>query len=320
MFAVIAVFAFAACEKNDVNDIVSNAEKITLQVSVPLSETKATGTLNEGKVNDYQVFVYSGRTGLLEAYSCSEKSEVTISCTTGPKEIVVLANAPKLDALVKFSDMKVAKSSLADNSIGHLVMEGQKTVELTASSKVEVSLKRIVAKIRLVKVETDFEIEAYNSLDFELVSAFLINVPADKTYLSSSSDPSMWYHKRDFDKSHPCSELLYDNLGNFNLQHDGEYNISHTFYSYPNPATSDSYSSTWSPRFTRLVIEALLGGVKCYYPIPLPELKQNTAYDVSLTVKRPGTSGPDDNMEKPGAIFSIKIIDWYTGKPVTEII
>lgn len=320
MFAAIAVVAFAACEKNYNDEIALKEEKVTLQVSVPMSETKATGTLNEGKVDDYQVFVYSVNTGLLEAYSCSERSEVTISCTTGSKEIVVLANAPKLDHLVKLSDMKAARSSFADNSIGHLVMEGQKTVELTASSKVEVSLKRIVSKIRLVKVETDFEIEAYNSLKFELVSAFLINVPADKIYLSASSDPSLWYHKLDFDKSAPCYALLYDDLGNFNLEHDGEYNVSHCFYSYPNPVISDSSSSTWSPRFTRLVIEARLGGVKCYYPIPLSELKQNTAYDVSLTVKRPGTSGPNDDMQKSGVTFSIKVVDWYTGKPVTEII
>ena len=324
LFAALAVCACAACEKKEDVESCAGDVPVTLEVVIPSVATKVTDVGDEDAVSSYQIFVYSLDDNMLETYSTSDGSStsVKLKCTTGNKEIVVLANAPDMQSYVSLSGLKSARSRLEHNAAGSLVMEGRAVVNLTSSSSVTVQLKRIVAKIRLKKISLQFESDAYAEIDFELVSAFLINVPADKKYLGEVSAvqgaaPVDWYNKLGYQSDESYDHLLKDVI---NEAVTDEYETEHVFYSYPNPYVADDFSSVWSERPTRLVVEAKLGGVQYFYPVTLPELKQNTVYDVSLVVTRPGKSDVNDEVKKYDETFSIEIVDWADGATVEEIL
>lgn len=322
--AVMAAAVLAACEKKESVVVGEEKEMVTLEVKIPEEMTKAVNVGSEDAVSKYQIMVYDTDTDLLEAYTIisGTSTSATVSCTTGPKEIVVLANAPDMESVTSLSTLKETRSRLEHNTIGSLVMEGSKPVDLTVSSTVEVELNRIVSKVRLSSVNVDFENDAYDAMSFEIVSAYLINVPADKKYLVKSAatqvaKPSEWYNKLAYEANSAYDGILKDMI---NVSSTKNYQTHHVFYSYPNPHLADDFSSTWSERPTRLVVEAKLGGVLYYYPIKLPQLEQNKMYDVSLNITRPGKTTPYEDMKKHEETFTIKVIGWGTGGTLSEIL
>lgn len=322
VFAAMVAAVFSACEKKEIENTVPEAEPVTLEVKVPVVPTKVTDVGNEDAVSSYQIFVYSNDDGMLEAYMAVSggTSAARVQCTTGSKEIVVLANAPDLKTMTSLSQLKETRSRLEHNGVGNLVMEGSKTVVLTASSTVEIPLKRLVAKVRLKNVTLDFDSESYAAMDFEITSVYLINVPADRKYLTLASDspaPAEWYNKLKYESDSRYDALLKDVVNSGPID---SYDREHVFYTYPNPCVNDDYSDVWSERPTRLVVEARLGGMPYYYPISLPVLKQNTVYDVSLTVTRPGKTEVNDEMQKYEETFNIKVLDWENGYVLEEIL
>lgn len=321
--AAMAVAVLSACEKQTFTTPTQESETVVLEVNLPSPVTKAVNVSGEDAISSYQVFVYSLDNGLLEAYSTMSgtSTSVKMNCRVGNKEVVVLANAPDLSNVVSLSALKQTKSLLEHNSVGALVMEGNDVVELTASSSVEIKLRRLVAKIRLTGVTVNFESTAYNGKSFELVSAYLINVAADKPYLANvkedSNAPSLWYNKLGYVSNASYNSILRDNITSGTTKN---YSTEHVFYAYPNPFKADDFSATWSSRPTRLIVEAKLDGQLYYYPIALCELAQNTAYDVSLTITRPGTTDINADMTKYEDTFTIKVLPWETGEEVKEIL
>lgn len=321
--AALAAAALAACEKKDVQVPSEEKEMVALEVKVPSAATKVVSAGSEDAVSLYQIFVYSTDDGMLEAYEtlAGNETSVTVTCTTGPKEIIVLANAPDLKSVVSLSAMKDTRSKLEHNKVGALVMEGNKVTTLSASSTVEIEMRRLVAKVRLSKIKVDFENDAYDSMSFEIVAAYLINVPADKKYLMTAAatvvaGPADWYNKLAYASNSAYDGILRDEI-NKSVK---DYQTAHVFYSYPNPYQADDFSSTWSARPTRLVVEAKLGSKLYYYPIALPELKQNTVYDVTLDITRPGKVSPIENMTKNDETFTIKVLDWEPGGSYSEVL
>lgn len=322
LLAAFAAVACIACEKKDFVGQCSEGEPVTLEVVVPSIATKITGAVNEDNVSSYQVLVYSADDNMLEAYTKTDgvSSSILLKCTAGQKEIVVFANAPDMQSYTSLSSLKAARSKLEHNSSGALVMEGRSVVTLTSSSSVTVELKRLVAKVRLKKITLNFESEVYAGKEFKLVSAYLINVPADKKYLgevtsAQGSAPTEWYNKLGYLSNSIYNPILRDDI---NQTISGEYVKEHVFYAYPNPYVTDDYSSTWSERPTRLIVEAKLDGVQYYYPISLRELKQNTVYDVSLIITRPGKTDINAEVKKYDETFNIEILDWTNGEVVEE--
>lgn len=326
LIAAVSLAALAACAKNEEQSAYAENEIVELEVSVPYYATKADS--GESDVSDCQILVYSLDTGMLEVFARSNGigSPVKIQCTVGQKEVVVLGNAPDMSAMARLSDLKAARSSLAHNAPGALVMEGSKVVSLTASSSETINVRRVVSKIRLKSVVTRFEQSGFNDLDFKLKSAYLINVPADKAYLSTPSLslgvlPGSWYCKDEFSGDvGGCEAFLYHDLEGKILTPALEYQIGKVFYCCPNPYSAESYSDPWEPRPTRLVVEAYIGTQLCCYPISLPELKQNAVYDVSLVVTRPGKQDPSSDMEKYGEMFNVTVLDWDTGASLNEVL
>lgn len=312
--AAMAAAAIVACEKKEAKLPGGDGQTVTLEVTVPVEKTKALTSASESAVNNCQVLVYSASSGVLETHEEAGSSSVTVTCTKGPKQIVALVNAPDMSSAVTYSQLLEARSHLEENSLQSLVMEGCRTVDPDTTASVTVDVRRLVSKVRLVKVETAFEKEEYYDLGFRINSVYLINVAADKKWLADAGDPAEWYNKLGYESS-DCDALLYDAVSGAALtKEDKIYDTEHVFYCYPNPNDEDSFEEEFTPRPTRLVVEASIGEDTFFYPVSLPELKRNTVYDVSISVKRPGVLDPNDDIEKKEASVSINIVGW--GNPV----
>lgn len=324
--AALLALVLVSCEKKNLPASEQVKETVPLEIVLASEETKAAGEggNEERSVSDYQVLVYDMSSRMLEAYATPDPAaaSVSIQCTTGPKEVVVLANAPDVRGITSYDTFLKTKSKLADNSIGDLVMEGHASPNLTAAGgTVNVDIRRIVSKVVLDGITVDFELDAYDNMDFVLNKVYLTNVAGDKSYLAENADPTSWYNQMVRTSAPEVDAMVYEDLGNLNIKPTREYKEQHHLYCYPNPHTTDTFApDVWSPRPTRLVVEATLGNVQYYYPVSLPELKQNTRYYVSLHIVRPGATSPEQDMDKYAVSFKISVEEWKGPENVTETI
>ena len=325
IFAAMLSFALLSCEEKYADVPAESREMVSLEIKLLPEATKVPGEGgNEEKaVSGYQVLIYDRSSGRLEAYETPDASSqsVNMQCTTGQKDVVVLANAPDVSGISSYEALLKTKSRLSDNSVGRLVMEGYASPELTASGgSISVKIKRIVSKVVLDAVTVDFEVDAYDNMDFILKKVYLTNVAADKSYLSETADPTLWYNQIVQSSEPKIDGMVYDQIADLNIKGTKKYTTKHHFYCYPNPYESDSFSTNWSPRPPRLVIEATLGGVLYYYPVSLPKLEQNTRYYVSLHIARPGASSPEQDMDRYAVTFNIEVEEWTGPEEVSETI
>lgn len=319
-------FVLVSCEKKEPAASDSQKEMVPLEIRLVSEETKASGLGGdeEKAVAGYQVMIFDMSSRMLEAYATPDvtASSVSMTCTTGQKEVVVLANAPDVSSIVSFDKFIKTKSLLEHNAIGKLVMEGHASPNLNASGgTVTVDIRRIVSKVVLDGVTVDFELDAYDQMDFTINKIYLTNVAADKSYLAETADPAKWYNQNVFTSAPEVNALVYQELSNVNLKQTKEYKLQHHFYCYPNPYENDTFSAdVWNERPTRLVLETTLGGVNYYYPVALPELEQNTRCHVSLHIIRPGATSPEQDMDKYAVSFKITVEEWKGPENVSETI
>lgn len=313
LFVILAVFN--ACAEKLHLDSDSSEMKVQLKVMIPVAETRLTSPMSENTIKNYQVFVFDGN-GVMEAYVNQTSADIILDCTVGEKTVAVVTNAPALSDVTTASALESKVTVLSDNDDESLIMTGRENVTVTDDADVEVSVSRLVSKVRLSKLQVAFETPQYQNTSFNVSSVYLINVPAESRYFTGIS-PSLWYNKQQYVVS-DANALIYDDMKSAAVTASLPYSSVNTFYCYPNLTDSDSFEPTWSARHTRLVVEAYLGTTKYYYPVTLPKLEANKVYDVNLTITRPGASAPDTEVDKFAADFTVVVKDWETGASVME--
>ena len=315
--AMIAAVAMISCQKNAEVSGVNAEEKINLTVKLPSHQTKLDGMATENAVTNLQVFVFDFN-GFLEAYASGDAQSLTLSCSTGSKDVIAIVNASPIQDVKTLTDLESRKSDLADNSIGSFVMEGQASDSFTASSTVEIPVYRLASRVTLSQVSVEFEFPQHNSHTFELVGAYLVNVAGEKTYFNSVR-PEKWYNKMMKEEGSPSVTSV--SLNNVEVSESVPYTEAQHMYCYPNPVTSDANGGTWSARKTRLVVETKLGGKTYYYPVTFKDgMEANTVYDIKLKITRPGSSSPDQPIEGAAGMFTVFVQPWEGGESVEEII
>lgn len=320
-FAAFAALALASCNEASVEAPVTD-EMVELEVNVPVAQTRLTGTpAAEDAVSNLQVFVFDHATGGLEAYGNQDNTKsLKLICLPGDKDIVALVNAPSCASVSNLSGLDSMTSSLKDNAAGKLVMSGRTRKTLSANDKsATIDVSRIAAKVTLLSVKNNMALKVNQDKEFVVTGVYLINVAGDRKYLSDS-EPALdkWYHKMKYESANTLS-FLYD-APEASVKYGATYSSQHHFYCYPNHTSADANEGAWTPRKTRLVVEATLGGETCYYPVTLADVAQNTAYTVTLTVTRPGSPSPDIPVSTEEATFTINVKDWVDGADYTETI
>ncbi len=317
-FLLFALFlgAIASCQNFDkpLNEV--SQETAKLSISIPQVQTKLTDIGDDSKVNNIQVFVFRS-TGELDVYGTSTTTSLDLTCTTGPKHIYALVNAPDLSAITTLTALQNASSNLSDNKYEGLVMTKDTTLNLTSDMTLNLKARRLAARICLKSIKNSMEAVQHRTKNFNVNAIYLINVVADKKYFSASA-PTIW-HNKSANKS-DLTRLLYDGTGNYKINYGESYTARHYFYCYPNLQDVDSTSPTWSPRYTRLVVEVNFGGQLCYYPVSIPNIQQNKAYSISLVVSLPGSTSPDNPIEKVNQGVTIEVEDWDVCEDIMETI
>ena len=296
--AAFAALALVGCNEDLVEPLGNQTgDKVQLTVSIPTGETKVTGYPTDTQINNIQVFVCD-RNGVYETSDKGRGSALSLTCTTGEKKIVALANAPEEKAVANIAELRARIVDLSACEAGSIVMSGEVTKTLSVSSIVPMQLQRLAAKIAVSKVTTAFTLDAHKNLPFEIKAIYLINVAGTRAYLENNT-PTTWYNKGAYAAENSL-DFLCDKVTAGQIAAGGSYTTEHYFYCFPNPTDTK----------TRLVVEAEIGGNIYYYPVTLDQINPNTAYTYSITITRLGSDSPDAPVVDGMVNFSVTVKDW----------
>ncbi len=313
--AALAALALASCtrEKADIDGKPVEVN-VTILGTAPTRATSVTYA-NESKVANLQVYVFND--GKLEDYQdAGAAMTAQLTATSGERTVWALVNAPSLKDVTTEADLKARVSRLADNKTNALVMSGSTTQELKDGGTVPVTVKRLVSRVSIKKISTEFQYAlAGESLTVDGI--YLINVAGDGNYAADGT-PETWVNQLGH-KDTGLDALLYDKLS-ATVNNKKTYEKEHVFYPYPNPTQEDSYEADWKPRHTMLVVEVTFEGKKGYYPVVLPVLERNKTYVIDEMVirHRPGDV-PYQPLETGDATVQITVNDWELGLNMGKI-
>ena len=307
--AALAALTLISCNRESA-DIDGKPVEVNVTI-LGTTLTRATSVTyeNESKVNNLQVYVFNG--GCLEDYrDAGAAMTAQLTATSGERTVWALVNAPTINNVTTETELKAKVSQLTDNKTDGFVMSGCTTQELKDGGTVPVTVKRIVSRVSIKKISTDFQY-ALAQENLTLNGIYLINVAADNNYAANGT-PAAWINQLGH-KDNGYDKFLYDVVG-ATVGNSKPYAKEHVFYPYPNPTKEDTYDGTWAPRHTMLVVEVTFENNKGYYPVVLPLLERNKTYVIEEMVirHRPGDV-PYKPIETGDATVQITVNDWELG-------
>lgn len=346
--ASAAVLSMASCQKmfNATTSAQREGESCQLFVDFSGAETKVPGLNDsfEKNIKDVQVFVFNKATGKIDASMHQPGLDAngtytmtkSLNCTRGEREVWALVNAPvnhvdgdAANRISTIDQLKSVSTRLVDNKSDALVMVGSEVKTLAADTEtVSVKVQRVCAAVVIQSIKNEMGVPAYQTEGkVRITGAYLLNVPNsqryDLTVKASTLEKANWISPGQKSTAADEQKLTADSYpsGEQQLNYGSEFKNKSTFYAYPNDATA-APAATWTQCATVLVVEALVDGQPCIYPVRLGVLQNNHKYAVSLTLKHIG-GDPDEPWKKVeftnlGA--SITITDWSTGAAVNESI
>lgn len=327
--------AVAACS-TDYTPESGNPDKVTLSFRTSMPLTKAVTGSGDMTLDRFQVFVFDAE-GYLEANTSVITSLAqglpSLELTPGIKDIWAVGNAPDLFEAYDIEtedDFFGIRVDVLDqvNGQGLYYSASLENSSVYEDNTVDLAFDHLACKVIIDKIERNFYNPDLAQVPMHINKIYLSNVAADCNF-ACTGNPEGWYNKKgviDKDDDIVCYMFAYPG---FALAQGASYNLSHTFYAFPNPVTNDTYGGNgWTPRRTRLIVECSINGEPCYYPITLPSdanatLTRNTVYHISkLTLRCPGTPDPDD---PTGTVdpymdyqFDVIVNDWLGGDSYTE--
>lgn len=288
------------------------------------SPTKATGVLpsEEDNIKNLQILVFD-EDGVLEDYvDAGASSSGEIVAKEGKKTITAVINAASLEDVKSRTGLMGRTTLLSDNSLGSMVMTGEVEAILQDGGRMTIPVSRIISKVMIKKITSAFTSTSLASMEFKVKSIYLINVAGDNR-IAATSLPTMWYNKLSDGRNDPsCASfpLLSDPV-NTVIAFGTSYTKEHSFFCYPNLVTDESFDSTWCPRHTMLVVDALLGGTQTYYPIELPVIGRNKCIIIDeLVITRMGSDYPYIPVTDGTCSAVVEVVPWDVILQYTETI
>ena len=325
--AFVAIASLACSKENPSEQMAQETQMATLEVNVSDGVATRATSVKDSQIGteagDIQVLIFN-QSGNLVAYASNTASSSTISLSvpTGQLKCYAVVNSSEnLKGVIKESGLTGKTSYLKNNSVTKMEMIGSVSKSIVSgSNSVSIPVKRFASKVQIDKITPAFTAPAHKALEFRLTGIYLVNVNGSCPYTltSTAGSTDYWYNKMKY-VSGDCNALISDKLSSpVTLQASADavtpYTTSHYLYCYPNPVTTDSSSSSWSNRYTRLVVETTLGGTTYYYPVNIPTPAANTLYQITnMKITGLGSDSPDKVVEKGSLSVSITVTDWSTG-------
>ena len=325
--AFVAIASLACSKENPSEQVPEGTQMATLEVNVSDGVATRATSVKDSQIGtaagDIQVLVFNSAGNLVGfGENAASSSSISMSVPTGSVKCYAVVNSSEnLKTITKESGLLAKTSYLKNNSVTKMEMIGSasKTIAAGANS-VSISVKRFAAKVQIDKITPAFTAPAHKAQEFKLTGIYLVNVNGSCPYTltSTAGSTDYWYNKMKY-VSGDCNALISDKFSSpVTLQASADavtpYVTPHYLYCYPNPVTTDSSSSTWSNRYTRLVVETTLGGTTYYYPVNIPTPTANTLYQITnMKITGLGSDSPDKLVEKGSLSVSITVTDWSTG-------
>ncbi len=335
---LIMAINFTSCTKESTQPQSKGELKQKAEVILRINNiTKSTGSEHQSQsddnyINDIAIFVFNTDVNkTLETYKYvkitdqSVLNSITFQTTTGNKNVYVIANShdsTQWTGIVRESQFLLKESNLKDEDLKNFTMSGNLTnTQISISNSINLTLKRVVAKVVINSIKTDFMGGPYQGMVLSNIKFYLTNVHKVRPYIEGNATTNPFIinplqHTASTYADCKISGLVYDQpAGTIG---DTPYTVKHHFYAYENSISSE----TQTEKFTRLIVEATLNGVNYYYPVNINRedfggttnngIKRNTVYIITLIIKRPGSTSPEILVEKGAVITSVTIADWAT--------
>lgn len=313
----------ASCERGaDVQEDGSDMVELTVSVMADECVVKSATLGEEEAVRSLQVVLF--RDGILYSTASSSNNSLSLLVGLGKYSVYAFVNDPadwiSLGTLTE-EQIRSSVSSFSHNTLSSFVMHGHATCTVDRSTtSLTVPVDRLVSRVQLKKVSVNLDGNVIHDGQSVTVNAvYLTNVFGSCPYdLNPSPTPSAfdeWYNRMKLESCPSAvSAMICDQGLSVTVADNSSVTLGRTFYCYPNGSVADSDGDAWSPRRTRLVLEASLGGKKCYYHVTLPQMLPNHSYEINdCTIKNMGGSSPEQNLELSTLSVSMEVVDWSTG-------
>lgn len=309
-----------ACNKLPQSEVQRGPVTLTVSGLDEAVGTKSSVAAAETAVKKLEIYVFNG-SGDVDGYAKVENPSfsggscsVTLSCTRGSgMTVAAFLNSPADISVTDYAAYRQRISYLGDNSMAAFQMAGVVEGTDLSAGTATVPVDRFVAKVQLDRISNNF----VHDLTVDAVYLININPSCPYSMVPTAAAPSDWINRRTYSAS-AVDTLVHDSVGS-NVSAGTSLQGQHIFYTYPNPATADSSDGgSFTPRYTRLVVEATLDGAKTYYPVNIVSdggiLHPNTFYNITdLRISGPGSDDPDILPERGSVSVSVTITDWKTG-------
>lgn len=308
------------------------------EVSFTLSDhvTKLTGAPDghESAVSHWAVFVFDTGSGWCR-YGCSEDgTALSLSLTQGRRyECLAVVNYPRSGSralnppeIHGASQLRSCIAQLEENAPGYFLMTGERLlVPVARYAQLEILVERLVSRLDVEGIRVDFSSwPDWASESLLLRHIYVTNAYKTAPYgdigLQQSALRTAWYNTLGWhgggDASAALDMLLSERDIDVLIDGNHPYTTRHSFYFYPNPlAEDDRQTLEWTPRHTRLVIEAEVAGTVYYYPADIPSsLRRNQRCSAGeVVIRGPGSSSPEGTTLARNA-FSV---EWDGGEKIT---
>lgn len=326
LFAMAAIL-LCSCSKEDANNSVNMFEDSIVYVTLNRGNgTKASGSghgvqADDNNIQTLEFFIFrinEGQpdNGVLDGYKKFTAKEIgnltnlEIPTTTGKKIIYAVANSHRANwAGINTRELFEAQlANLTDDNVKNFIMTGSTEAVLQLASTVSFEIKRMVARVELKSVKTDFAGGPYDGYSLKGIKAYLINVQGSKYICNGSGNNLKLLNLSKYisTDSDACTMpgMLYDNIS-VDLA-DAGYNTPHYFYCYENKLAKESDGN----KFTRLIIEGELNGITYYYPIAIKDITRNSCYSIDVVIRRPGSLDPNSDLEKGTLLANVSVLEW----------
>lgn len=291
-----------------------SAEKYAVKVRVVQPSTKAKVSYDH-ELDVHSLQVYAFLNGDLDVYGESHSDTLVLSCTQGKRTFYALINAPTMADITTEDQLKAKASDLSNSTLTSLEMIGSKEAEISKTNKsVQIEVSRLASRIVISKITKAFTSTALQNQSFKVKRMYLVNASSKAAY-GAPATPLVWSNPKKFNDSlsDKLKAFMVDTLDkSITSETQYQYNQAHTYYCYPNGTATDSDADDdFTPRFTRLVIEAEIGSELCYYPINLPNLESNKSYNISeIKITKPGSTSPDEPVTTMNCVVTLVVKQW----------
>lgn len=286
---------------------------------------------HDNRINTLDVFIFnyqdrgSARYGKLDTYKRFEggnTSNLQISATTGTKMICVVANSniPSYNGVTDISDFNALISQLADETLGDFTMFGEVATGISENSYLTINVRRMVAKVSVTSIKTDFEGTPYDGMSLTNCKLYLVNAYGQRhIYRNLEPEEVIFLNEgglvaEDVNSTEEKGLLMDEITEEID---DKGYSKVHNFFCY-------AYTTADELKCTKLILQATLDGTTFYYPIPINQdgyghsgkgpagISQNSVYSYGITVTRPGSNSPNEPLESGSVNISAKVEEWIT--------